>query len=398
MTDDRRVIIVGAGPVGLVTALRLAGFGIPSLVLEKIEGIPPELRATTFHPPTLDMLDDLGVASCVIAQGVVTSKWQVLHLPTNERAEFDLSVLQGETRHPFRLQCEQFKLASILFEEALASDLIEIVSGAEVTHVEQNDTMVAAIARISGECRRFEGTYLVGADGARSVVRETLRLPLEGSTYPSVTILLTTPYRFEDVLPHLLGANYIWGGSDSFSMFRLRDEWRCTFYPRPGETDELALTEAAVQERLNGIVARSEPYEVGERRTYRIHQRIVPDYRVGRIVLAGDAAHLNAPTGGMGMNGGIHDAVNLSGKLARILRGESEELLDLYTRQRRLVAEEEILKQSHQNRTRMQQRNPADQLRSLREMQAIAGDPVKLMPFLLRTSMIAGLRRADAAT
>jgi 3-(3-hydroxy-phenyl)propionate hydroxylase len=178
-------------------------------------------------------------------------------------------------------------------------------------------------------------------------------------------------------------------------MFKLREEWRCTFYPRPGQDEDIALTDEALQERLHGIVDIKGDFPIRERRGYRIHQRIVPKYRVGRIVLAGDAAHLNAPTGGMGMNGGIHDAVNLSAKLDRILRGDSDTLLDVYSDERRPVALEEIIQQAHTNRTRMQQTDVAKQLKSLDDLQAIADDPERLRKYVRKASMIEGVRRSN---
>jgi 3-(3-hydroxy-phenyl)propionate hydroxylase len=131
-------------------------------------------------------------------------------------------------------------------------------------------------------------------------------------------------------------------------------------------------------------------------RPYRIHQRVVDRYRVGRVILAGDAAHVNSPSGGMGMNGGIHDAFNLASKVERVLRGADDRLLDLYERQRRPVALEQILAQSGRNRARMQERDREKRLAALRELQAIAADPERCLKHLLRTSMIEGLRQAEA--
>jgi 2-polyprenyl-6-methoxyphenol hydroxylase-like FAD-dependent oxidoreductase len=387
------IVIVGAGPVGLVSALRLAAAGIPSVVLEKSVDIPRDLRATTFHPPTLDMIEDLGLGILeeIEALGIVTPSWQVLHLATGRRVEFPLSVVGDVTRHPYRLQCEQYKLVKALFERAQASPLIDVRLGAEVVAVEQDGSHV----HVTFNEGRLTAPYAIGSDGAHSVVRQAIGLSLEGDTYPSLTILVTTAFPFEDHVPNLLGANYVWGPIDSFSMFRLREEWRCTFYPRPGQDEDIALTDDAIQERMRGIVDPGRPFDIRERRGYRIHQRIVPKYRVGRIVLAGDAAHLNAPTGGMGMNGGIHDAVNLTGKLERMLKGESDSLLDVYSDERRPVALEEIIQQAHQNRTRMQQTDVAKQLKSLDDLAAIANDPQRLRTFVLKASMLEGLRRSN---
>jgi 3-(3-hydroxy-phenyl)propionate hydroxylase len=277
-----RVLIVGAGPVGLVTALRLAGVGIGSTILEQSRDVPHDLRASTFHPPTLDMLDELDVADEFISLGVVTPDWQVLHLETGQRAVFEIAVIGDCVRHPYRLQCEQHKLVKILFGRAQASLLIEIHLGMEVVSVTQDGDIATATARSEQGEQKFFAPYLIGADGSRSVVRQSLDLPMEGDTYPSDTILITTPFRFEDHMPFLSGANYIWGPKDSGSMFRLRDEWRCTFYPRPGQIEEHVLTDELIQDRLHGLLAWPQPFEVWEQRGYRIHQRIVPNYRVGR--------------------------------------------------------------------------------------------------------------------
>jgi 2-polyprenyl-6-methoxyphenol hydroxylase-like FAD-dependent oxidoreductase len=393
MTERHDVIIVGAGPVGLVAAVSLAARGVSSILFEASTTPPRDLRASTVHPPTLDMLDDLGLAEPYIELGIVTDCWQVIHLGTRERVVFDLSVLKGHTRHPYRLQCEQYHLVPLLIERARASGLVDLRMGAEVTEVSQDSDSVRARVSENGTSKEFTGRYLIGADGAHSVVRRCLGLPLEGFTYEHSTTLITTPFRFEDAIPELVGANYTWTWLDAGSMFRLRDEWRCTFYPRPGEADQ-ELTDEIIESRMQGILERSEPYEVREKRNYKIHQRIVPDYRGGRIVLAGDAAHVTPPTGGLGMNGGIHDAVNLADKLARVLDGEDEDLLDLYTRQRRPIAVGEILAQSHQNRIRMQLWDAEQRKEVMAQMRGIAADPERAKAMLLRTSMIDGLRQA----
>jgi 2-polyprenyl-6-methoxyphenol hydroxylase-like FAD-dependent oxidoreductase len=393
MAPPDRVVIAGAGPVGLVCALALAHAGVPSVVLEAASTMPRDLRASTVHPPTLDMLDELGVAQDYIALGIITDCWQIIHLGTREHVRFDLSVLRDHTRHPYRLQCEQYHLTPLLVDKVRATGMVDLRFGVEVTEVSQDGDGAVAHAVIGGEPVAFAGRYLVGADGAHSAVRRSLGLPLDGFTYDHSTTLITTPFRFEDAIPELVGANYTWTWLDAGSLFRLRDEWRCTFYPRPGEAD-VELTDDVIESRMQGILERSEPYEVREKRTYRIHQRIVPDYRAGRVVLAGDAAHVTPPTGGLGMNGGIHDAVNLADKLGRVMKGESDALLDLYTRQRRPIAVAEILAQSHQNRVRMQLWDPEQRKEVMTHMRGLAADPERSQTMLLRTSMIEGLRQA----
>ena len=386
-----KVIVVGAGPVGLTCALKLARAGIDTLLIEAEAELNRELRASTFHPPTLDMLEEFGVTASVIRQGLITPTWQVRMHETGERAEFDLSVLQGHTRHPYRVQCEQWKLSRMLVTQLTG----ELWFNTRATAVAQTPEGVKLTVERDGEPMELECSYLIAADGARSVVRKALGLGFEGVTFPETTILATTRFDFSQHLAGLSGVNYCWAPSGTFSLLRLPGEWRVSLYPDDGETIEAALEPDAIERKLQRIVPRAEPYEVLQTRPYRIHQRVVDRYRVGRVLLAGDAAHLNSPSGGMGMNGGIHDAFNLSEKLVRVLRGENDALLDLYERQRRSVALEQILAQSGRNRARMQERDPEKRRAALCELQALAADPERALKHLLRTSMIEGLRQAE---
>jgi 3-(3-hydroxy-phenyl)propionate hydroxylase len=369
---------------------------VECVVLEAADSFPEDLRASTFHPPTLDVLDELGVGEEFIAMGRKAPSWQIMDLETGDRVAFDLSVISDDTRHPYRLQCEQFKLTPLLYKAAIATGRVQVLFGAKATEVRQDAEGTTVEYEQNGEARRIRSLYVIGADGAHSAVRRSIGLTLEGATYPSVTVLITTTFPFAEHIPEVKAANYLWTTTDSGSLFHLPSEWRATFYPREGETDEGMLSDDAIHERLQGLVQGSATFDIREKRAYRIHQRIVPDYRVGRVVLAGDAAHLNAPTGGMGMNGGIHDAMNLSDKLARVLNGESDGLLDLYTRQRRPVALEEIIQQADQNRRRMQVRDLAKRKALIESMQAIARDPAALRAYVRKASMIEGLKKSAA--
>jgi 3-(3-hydroxy-phenyl)propionate hydroxylase len=245
--------------------------------------------------------------------------------------------------------------------------------------------------------------YAIGCDGARSVVRRAMGLDFPGDTYPETTILATTPFDFAAVFEGLSNVNYVWTAhpafSGTFSLLRVPDKWRASLYPAPGESVQDALRPDTVQRKLQAIHPKATPYDVPDLRPYRIHQRMVPDYRRGRLLLAGDAAHLNSPSGGMGMNGGIHDAMELAATLAPVWRGEADAaLLDRYTRRRRPVAEREMLAQADRNRARMRETDPARRAAMLAELQAVAADPVRARDQLLRSSMIAGLRAAAAVT
>jgi 3-(3-hydroxy-phenyl)propionate hydroxylase len=386
--------------VGLTCAALLAQASIPVLVLEMTAARGHDLRASTWHPPTLDMLEELGLAGPLVAAGLVTPTWQVRMHPSGDRAVFDLAVLAADTRHPYRLQCEQQVYCELLEARLTAAEGPCILRrGVEVTGLTQSEAGVrVAVREPDGSPAVLEAAWVIGADGARSVVRQSAGLEFQGSTYPETTILATTRFPFEQHLEGLSNVNYCWSAEGTFSLLRLPALWRVSLYADDGEPVEQALQPASIEAKLQRIVPVPHPYEVLEARPYRIHQRIVSDYRRGRVLLAGDAAHLNSPSGGMGMNGGLHDAFNLCAKLVRVWHGGDTALLDLYGRQRHPVAGEQILAQAHQNRTRMQERDPERRRATLRELQAVAADPVRSRDYLLKSSMITGLRQAEAIT
>jgi 3-(3-hydroxy-phenyl)propionate hydroxylase len=395
---DSPVAIVGAGPVGLVLALRLATLGVPSVVLEAEADIAEELRASTFHPPTLDMLDGLGLAAPLIAQGLVTPTWQIRRHEDGARAIFDLGVLKDDTAHPYRLQAEQWKLSRLVLAKLRAehAGAVTLRFGARVEAVAQ-DADGVTLAGAGFEPLR--APFAIGCDGARSVVRRAMGLDFAGDTYPETTILATTPFDFGAVFDGLSNVNYVWthhpAFSGTFSLLRVPGKWRASLYPAPGESIEDALRPEAIERKLQAIHPKATPYDVPDLRPYRIHQRIVADYRRGRLLLAGDAAHLNSPSGGMGMNGGIHDAMELAATLAPVWQGTAEGvLLDRYTRRRRPVAEREMLAQADRNRARMRETDPARRAEMLAELQRTAADRARAREQLLRSSMIAGLRAA----
>ncbi len=393
MNDKAPIAIIGAGPVGLCAALRLAALGVPSVLLEAELSQPDDLRASTFHPPTLEMLEQLGLAKPLVARGLITSNWQIRIHETGERALFDLSVLADETTYPFRLQCEQTVLCELAMAKAEQSDMIELVRGFRATTIRQSENLVEIQ---SEDGRQVTAIYAIGADGARSITRKQCGFEFEGFTYPETTILATTHFRFEDYIPGLSNVNYCWSDHGTFSLLRLPEIWRCSLYSAANESIEEALEPASIKAKLQLIVPQDAGHDVVEIRPYRIHQRIVETYRKERVFLAGDAAHLNSPSGGMGMNGGIHDAFALADALHAVLGGARDDLLDRYSRRRKSVAQDQILAQAHRNRTRMQERDPGQRRAELDRLQRICDDPVSLKAHLLKSSMIEGLREAEA--
>ena len=394
-TDD--VVIVGAGPVGLCLALLLSERGIAVRVLEAERAVNRDLRASTFHPPTLDLLEPFGVTEDLIGQGLICPHWQIRLHPSGERAVFDLAVLADDTRHPYRLQCEQWKLSTALLERVLRSPRVQVDFGARVKAVVADDGGVTVELTTSTGRERLRAAYVVGCDGARSIVREFVGIEFEGAAYPETTLLATTVFPFEQHLEGLSNVSYCWKDGGNFSLLKVPGRWRVSIYPDESLPLDAQMTEQALDTSLQAIVPRSEPYEIREPRPYRVHMRLASSYRRGRVLLAGDAAHLNAPAGGMGLNGGIHDAFELSAALADVIKhGAPQHRLDRYDRRRRPVARDDIIGQADRNRARMRERAPEKRRELLRELKATAADRARLHGYLLKSSMIEGLRRAAA--
>lgn len=393
---DAFTLIVGAGPVGLVLAWRLVRAGHAVRVFERAPRLEPMLRSSTFHPPTLDLLDEDGIGAALHASGRMTPTWQIRLHETGERAEFDLAAIADATRHPWRLQCDQSVLVNTLEGWLNRHAPGSVVRGATVEAVGQDSS--GAWLRWSDQQASehlVRGDFLVGCDGSRSVVREAIGAEFSGTVYPETTVLVTTTFPFEDHLPGLSGINYVWAPDGTYSLLRLADVWRVSLHPHEGESAETLMAPERVAERLAQITPAAAAAPIGEVRPYRVHQRLASHWVQGRIAIAGDAAHLNHPKGGMGMNGGIHDVFELADSLLEVAKGaDSQALLSRYEARRLPVMRDDVIGQADGNRARMWESSLEGRRRMLATLQAIASDPIKCHAHLMKTSMIDGLRRS----
>jgi 3-(3-hydroxy-phenyl)propionate hydroxylase len=389
---DDRVLIAGAGPVGMVAAARLVRAGVPVTVLEAGPSLSEESRASTFHPPTLDMLDELGATAPLIAQGLKAPEFQYRTKPDGLVAQFDFSEIADATRHPFRVQAEQFKLTRILYEAMRGEPGFAIEYDAKVMTAEQDSSGVTVgLERGEGNTETRRGRWLIGADGARSAVRQALGIDFEGFTWPERFLVVSTPYDFHGRIPDLVHVNYVADPERWHFLLEVPGMWRVMFPIGEEISDETARTEDLAQAMMAGVLPGVRHYEIVHTTLYHVHQRVAGTYRKGRAFIAGDAAHINNPLGGMGMNGGIHDAVNLTERLAPVWRGElGEDELDRYERERRGVTVEYVQTQSIQNKRNIE--NPDGGFKDT--IRATAADPARRRDYLLRTSMIASLKRA----
>jgi 3-(3-hydroxy-phenyl)propionate hydroxylase len=402
---NSRVVIVGAGPVGMVCALALNRRGVPVTVFEQEPAPVEDQRAASLHPPTLEMLDALSVTQKILPLGLVSTAYRFHDRVTQSVvAEFDLGLLRDEFRYPFVLQYEQYKLtASITAEYANADDFDVRFSHCVTELTEKADGVEVEVTSPDGT-ERLRADYVIGCDGGRSTVRKLANIEFEGFTYPERFIKIATSFDFGTVNPNIVYRNYFSDPIEWCNLFKVQGKrppglWRAIFPIGPEEDDDTALSPERVEARLQKFFPKSGRYEVEYVNVYGAHQRVAAIFRKGRVLLAGDSAHVNNPIGGMGMNGGIHDGINLAEKLARVIHGEVDEtLLDLYSRQRRHAAVKYVQAQTIANKRLMEERDPAVRRKNFDELHRIAENPDTARAYMRRAALLDSLRDAAAVT
>jgi len=364
------VIVVGAGPVGLTAALVLGRASKRVLVLEADAEPATQWRASTFHPPTLELAERLGLVDAMLGQGLVAPTYQLRDRAGEVIAEFDFSALSDVTRYPYRLQLEQYKYVRILLDVLAGEPTVDVRFGQRVTDLDG--------IRVSTRDSGYTGELVVGADGASSVVRDRLGIEFEGMTYEHRYLLLSIDAPLAEYFPGISHVNYVADPVEHLMLLRIPDCWRVMFEVTGGPPDEHVRTDEFIQARLAGLLAPHPMPDVLSRQVYRVHQRVAKEFRRGPVVLVGDAAHVNSPIGGMGLNSGIHDAYTLGRALTDP---------DGWAAQRRTVALSDIQRITHRNTRDLSMGDArAAQLRD------IARDPGRARQWMLEASMLASAR------
>ncbi|OYY72596.1 MAG: monooxygenase [Sphingomonas sp. 28-63-12] len=390
-----RVIVAGGGPVGALAAYQLAITGIDTILLEALPDCPEDMRASTLHPPTLDMLDELGLLDELDRIGLRAPIYQYRNRRSGEAIEFDLGELADVSAHPYRLQCEQYKIARLVIAKLDAMPTGQAIFNRRVLGYTQDSQGISVAVETPTAVEHFRADYLIGADGANSTVRKWTGTEFQGFTYPERFLTLSTRYPIEEHLDGLANVNYVSDQDQWYVLLRVPEFWRVLVPTEIDTPAEDLLCDANKDSVFGGLLGNDDNIETYHRTLYRVHQRVAANFRHGRVLLAGDAAHLNNPLGGFGMNSGVHDVWNLTRKLRDILidGADADTALDLYDRQRRSVAKSFVQTQTIANKKMLEAGDGSGGRNQEIQMARIARDDGLRRDYLMRQSMYESLQQ-----
>lgn len=395
MTERTRVLVAGAGPVGAVIAYRLAEMGIDVVLVEPATHCAEDMRASTFHPPTLAMMDELGVLDELLADGLKAPVYQYRNRRSGNVISLDMADIADMTPHPYRLQCEQYKLARLLTGRLANHPHGQVLFQHQLLSYAQDGEGVTVHVEGPLAIKTYRCDYLIGADGASSTVRKWMGIEFDGFTYPERFLTLSTAYPVERHYENLANVSYMSDAAEWCVLLRVPTLWRVLVPSHEQESDAMLLSDAKKTAVFAGLVPDGESIQTYHRTLYRVHQRVARSFHQGRVILAGDAAHLNNPLGGFGMNSGIHDAWNLTDKLRDILLdgADADARLALYDRQRRTIASEFVQAQTIKNKKAMEASDTDGPSAQELHMEKLAENRDLRREYMMNQAMIRSLER-----
>lgn len=339
---SRRVVIAGAGPVGLITALLLARWDVPTVLLEA-QPSPTAVgsRAICFQRDVLDILDRVGCAQAAVAEGVTW--WRGLTFYREHELFTTTFPEVGQSAFPPFINLSQSSLERYLWSQVADRDQIDVRFGQRVVGLEQHDAGVTVDVDTGDGRTRIAGAYVLGCDGAGSTVRKLLGLAFEGHSFDEQFLIADIRAELPFPVERRFHFDPLWNpGRQVLVHPQPHSLWRIDWQV-PADFDlDHARASGELDARIRMITGEA-PYEIDWVSVYRFHQRIVGSFRVGRVLLAGDAAHLMSPFGARGLNSGAQDAENAAWKLAFVLHGwAGDHLLETYDGERRAAGLENL--------------------------------------------------------
>ena len=381
MKEAPHALVAGAGPVGLTAALLLADAGVAVTVAEKRPALSAASRASTFHPPTLAILNRLGVLDEVHHRGQVADRVQFRTASGGVFAQFALADLNGETPFPYRLHLEQAQLTPIILERLRKHRHARVLFDAEVQHVAQHGPRVVVRVRHGAGHETLDGAFLIAADGSRSDVRAALGIDFAGEDYPDKILRVMTSDDLDVLLPGIAPVTYVWNGTRSLSFLRMADCWRIILRVPKQVTDDVALEPDWILARLKEVIPQCEALpSVLMKDIYGVSKRVASRYRDGRVLLAGDSAHVTNTRGGMNMNCGIHDAFAIAQAIAECAHDADAQRVQAAADERRRVATQMLIPRTD--------RNVAGGQAWLEQVRAMAADREQAKAYLRTTAML----------
>jgi 2-polyprenyl-6-methoxyphenol hydroxylase-like FAD-dependent oxidoreductase len=363
---DARIIVVGAGPTGMVIALGLARTGAQITVLEADQRVTDAPRAAVYLPSTIAGFAEIGVLESIEAVAAKGNSVKLFYPSLGLTASLTMDVLEGLTPYLYSLHLGQNIVAEIILSHLQRLPNARALFGRRVHTVTQNGAVVRVTASTSSGEETYEADWVVGADGARSGVRRALGLDFVGHTWPDRYV--ATNVRYDFTKHGYAPANQISDGKNWAIIAVISKDglWRVTYGEDPDLPEEEAIRR--IPEHYVRWMDLSEPYKIVAAQPYRVHERAAERFRVGRVLLAGDAAHVTQPIGGLGLTTGMHDARALINALSAVIKGEADEdVLDTYAEERRRIFFELVTPSSTEHKRRIQETDPERHRRDAEE-------------------------------
>ena len=356
MRDDH-VIIIGAGPTGLLVALGLGRLGVRVTVIESDKTVNTSPRALTYMPVVLEALNDFGVLEEARKVGHECGRVRWQFQDNGNSFEADVAVLEGVVPFPFNLHMGQDRLAGIILDAIEQCENVGIRWGATLTAIKTSDNGVTVQVGTEAGTETMEGDWLIGADGARSTVRTLSDIDFEGITWPDRYVATNLEFDFHRHKGY--GDAIFLIDPVHWALICRVDQgplWRVTYGESGSISDEEAL--ARVETRLAHFTGTSD-FKLVHASPYRVHERAAASFRKGRVLLAGDAAHAVNPLGGQGLTAGILDARELVDTLGGVIEGRyGEEAIDYYAAERRRAVTELSMNFSKSMKRLVQEADP----------------------------------------